>query len=237
MIHSGTHLKFFVSIEADGFLMSRDPWTIEIRDSFHRLALSIDKGECYRDTLGNWYFNMNAVPTGSYIAHTKISIPDEDFDPQQYMVITDKTHVVDVGLHSCQKPYRPCHCECETEGIITTITRVWSKSIDGADYLADKDGNYIYTSDGRRIQFIVQNEINDANMGKVQLNMTGEQFKQLIEGNDPNGQINTLPEALAAMQGISDDGSTIEESMTSNLTDEDMEKWFDDDPTNDDPEE
>ena len=42
-------------------------------------------------------------------------------------------------------------------------------------------------------------------MGKVILDtMTGEEFKKLIEGRDPNGEINTLPEMLDAARGISD---------------------------------
>ena len=48
-------------------------------------------------------------------------------------------------------------------------------------------------------------------MGKVKLKMTGEQFVQLIEGKDPNGAVNTIPELMQVMTGISDDKTVIEE--------------------------
>ena len=41
-------------------------------------------------------------------------------------------------------------------------------------------------------------------MAKVQLNMSGDDFKKLIEGNEPNSEVNTIPEVMAVMQGISD---------------------------------
>ena len=42
-------------------------------------------------------------------------------------------------------------------------------------------------------------------MAKVKLNMTGEQFKMLVEGENPNGAIDTIPEMMRATTGISDD--------------------------------
>lgn len=105
----------------------------------------------------------------------------------------------------------------------------------------------------------------------VIMNMTGDEFKRLIEQRDPNAVVDTLHEVLAMFEGISD-GETIadylrrlvadlpaesvgteqikddavmfrdlneevRDKMLNSLTDEDMEKWFDDDPTNDDPDE
>ena len=117
-------------------------------------------------------------------------------------------------------------------------------------------------------------ETRKATKKPVRLNMTGDEFKRLIEQRDPNHEVDTLQELMAMFEGI-DDGETIaqyvhrvavtpetmpedsvgteqikneavmlqdlnpevKDKMLNNLTDEDMEKWFDDDPTNDDPEE
>ena len=41
--------------------------------------------------------------------------------------------------------------------------------------------------------------------------MTGEEFLLLVEGKNPNNEIDTLPELMDAMQGISDDTTVVEE--------------------------
>ena len=41
--------------------------------------------------------------------------------------------------------------------------------------------------------------------------MTGDEFLKLIEGREPNSEINTIPELMDAMQGISDDRTVKEE--------------------------
>ena len=61
-------------------------------------------------------------------------------------------------------------------------------------------------------------------MGKVYLDtMTGEEFKQFIEGRNPDGQINTLPEMMDAAQGISDQ-ETIKEEIQSEVEESDVER-------------
>ena len=93
-------------------------------------------------------------------------------------------------------------CQCQH---VVQYQEVTTVSLDGDEYLADTDGKYILTSDGKRIAF--QNPTNDkiTDMGKVRLNMTGDEFKELIEGDNHDGTINTVPEQMRAMQGISDD--------------------------------
>jgi len=48
----------------------------------------------------------------------------------------------------------------------------------------------------------------DYGQQSVMMNMTGEEFKRLIEQQDPNGIVDTLQEVLAMFDGI-DDGETI----------------------------
>ena len=72
-------------------------------------------------------------------------------------------------------------------------------------------------------------------MGKVQLDtLTGDQFKMLIEGHNPDGNIDTLPEMLDAAKGISDD-TTIRKDVDDQIdeqldeqaaTDEDIDEMF-----------
>ena len=63
------------------------------------------------------------------------------------------------------------------------------------------------------------------------MKMTGDEFLQFMEGRNPDGTIDTIPELMDAAQGISDDGTTIkgeiEDEMDENtperVTPEDLE--------------
>lgn len=44
----------------------------------------------------------------------------------------------------------------------------------------------------------------------VVMNMTGDEFRQLVEGKDPNQVIETIPEILDFLHGI-EDGETLED--------------------------
>ncbi len=59
-------------------------------------------------------------------------------------------------------------------------------------------------------------------MGKVKLKMTGEQFLQLIEGKDPNGAVNTIPELMQVMTGV-DDQETIPQRIQDEIDDNEEE--------------
>ena len=60
-------------------------------------------------------------------------------------------------------------------------------------------------------------------MGKVILDtMTGEEFKQFIEGRNPDGDIDTVPEMLDAARGISD-STTIKEDVEQQMSEHDQD--------------
>lgn len=42
------------------------------------------------------------------------------------------------------------------------------------------------------------------------LNMTGEEFKRLVEQQNPNGQVDTMPELMKMFNGIGDDETIAE---------------------------
>ena len=65
-------------------------------------------------------------------------------------------------------------------------------------------------------------------MGKIKMQMTGEEFLRLIEGRDPNGEVNTIPEMMAAMEGISDD-ETIKGEIQEEIDENDQENEASDD--------
>ena len=70
------------------------------------------------------------------------------------------------------------------------------------------------------------------------MKMTGDEFLQLIEGRNPDGAIDTLPEMLDAARGISDQQTIkgeVQEQIDENeqeneATDSDIDEIFDDEP-------
>jgi hypothetical protein len=197
-------------------------------DRFGRVFKEYAKKDFIRDTEGNYYFQMKDVLTGEYKAITTIGIPDEDF-ASGYQQRTDAQIFLHVNMMMC---HPACGCRHKTDGMGVVIERVWSVSIDGEDYLADVDGNPILTSEGEKIYFINPIDKEDEDMGKVKLNMTGAEFKKLIEGDEPNSEVNTIPEVMRVMQGISDDTTVkkeiedeVEESDVERVTPEDLDNF------------
>ena len=67
------------------------------------------------------------------------------------------------------------------------------------------------------------------------MKMTGDEFLQFMEGTNPDGKIDTIPEMMAAAQGISDD-ETIQDDVQEQIeehdedneaTDADIDSIFD----------
>ena len=60
----------------------------------------------------------------------------------------------------------------------------------------------------------------------VRLNMTGEEFKKLLERKDPNNVVDTLNEVLAMFEGISDNETIaeyVQRTVSETVTDEVVE--------------
>ena len=222
MTTPGSDLKYRVTTTKEDFNLARDSFFIIVKNSYGRVTHRVTKNDCYYDSEGRWYFNIENVKEGGHTATFIGAYEDEDYDKQR-RVWTDRQPLFDCG-NDCTAPQKRHACE----GHLVHYEQVWAVSIDGEDYLADCDGNYIYTSDGKRIQFCNQlsNDIED--MGKIKMQMTGEEFLRLIEGRDPNGEVNTIPEMMAAMEGISDD-ETIKGEIQEEIDENDQENEASDD--------
>ena len=210
MTYPGTDLKFRITTTQPDFNLSEDNFEIKIKDQYNRVRLTLKKSDCFWDDQGNWYFVMDDVKTGIYFAWFHGSYEDEDYDDQR----RDFTDVQEL----CRVNYHDMPPRCHHRHVVQ-YEQVWTVSIDGEDYLADCDGNYVLTSDGNRICFKSNKQQTIEDMGKVRLNMTGDEFLQLVEGRDPNGEVNTIPEMMAAMDGISDD-ETIQHNVQEQIEQE-----------------
>ena len=218
MIYPGTDLKFRITTTQPDFNLSEDTFEIRIKDQYNRVRQVVTKSDCFWDDQGNWYFVMDNVKTGIYFAWFHGRYEDEDYDDQR----RDFTDVQEL----CRVNYNagPRHHHRH----VVQYEQVWTVSIDGEDYLVDCDGNYVLTSDGNRICFKSNKQQTIEDMGKVRLNMTGDEFLQLVEGRDPNGEVNTIPEMMAAMDGISDD-ETIKDEIQTEIDESDQENEATDD--------
>jgi hypothetical protein len=202
-VNPGTSLKFRLTITKDDFTLADDKWNIVIKNNLGRTVYRLTKNDCYHDTEGNWYFNIMQPQVGTYTAIFVGAYEDEDYDESK-RIWTDR-QVLFVCRDGCMMrqclQHHPASCPVHYE-------QVWNK--DG--YLADCYGRYIYTADGNRIQFTNELTQDIEELGSVKLKMTGEEFLQLIEGRNPDGKIDTLPEMMDAARGISD-GDTIKDEI------------------------
>lgn len=196
MIYPGTDLKFRITTTQPDFNLSEDNFEIKVKDQYGRVRQTVRKAGCFWDDQGNWYFVMDNVRTGIYFAWFHGCYEDGDYDDQR-RDFTDVQELCRVNYHAGPRHHHHKH--------VVQYEQVWTVSIDGEDYLADCDGNYVLTSDGNRICFKSNKQEIIDDMGKVRMNMTGDEFLLFMEGRDRNGEINTIPEMLDAARGISDD--------------------------------
>ena len=227
MVYPGTDKKYLITTTQEDFNLMEDSWEVLIKDRYGRVRYRRPKSECFWDSDGNYYFTLEGLRQGRYFAYFRGEYEDDDYDKQK-RVFTDVQKLLEVGL------VPDCPCRRKRKHVVQ-YTEVTTVSIDGEDYLADKDGKYIYTSDGMRICFKSDKSEKIEDMGKVKLDtLTGDEFKMLIEGHNPDGNIDTLPEMLDAAKGISDD-TTIRKDVDDQIdeqldeqaaTDEDIDEMF-----------
>ena len=222
MIYPGTDLKFRITAEIPDFRLSEDGFEITVRDKYMRTVAHITKQDCLRDSQGAWYFTLRKVRSGWYYASFRAYREDEDFDSGRALY-SDIQHLCTVGY--CDR-HAPLFSDCGEGSHKVCYEQVWTASVGGEDYLADCDGNYIYTSDGRRIQFLketqeTQDDTED--MTKVKMQMSGEEFLRQWEGRSPNGTIDTVPELYVAMRGISD-ARTVTEQIEEQVEEDEPER-------------
>lgn len=225
----GTDLKFRVTTTKEDFNMARDDFNIVIKNSYGRVTHRILKNDCFYDSEARWYFTVPNIAEGKHYAVFVGCYEDDDFDRQKR--IWHDRQPLFVGREGCMMTHRrvihPASCPVSYE-------QVWAVSVDGADYLADCNGEYVYTADGKRIQFSnsLSNEIEDDM--KIKMKMTGDEFLKLMEGKEPNEEVNTIPELMDAMRGISDDSTVIDEieekQEENEASDNDIDEIFDNEP-------
>lgn len=234
-IYPGMDLKIQVTTEFLDFHITDDDFEITIKNRWGQIKQTIKRDDCFWDADGRFYFTMENVKRGTYYAYFKGTYEDDDYDKQK-ATVTDYQPLVQVPDCGCNKSQtsnlQPQTCGCSHK---VHYQIVWTVSIDGDDYLAGSDGKYILTSDGCRIAFKNPKRKQIENMGKVYLDtMTGEEFKQFIEGRNPDQRIDTVPEMMDALHGISDDETVqqdvneqIEEGLEQNKgTEADIDEIF-----------
>lgn len=214
MIYPGTDLKFRITTTQPDFNLSENTFEIKIKDQYNRVRQVVTKSDCFWDDQGNWYFVMDNVKTGIYFAWFHGRYEDEDYDDQR-RDFADVQELCRVNYH-VGPMHRHRHHKVHYE-------QVWTVSIDGDEYLCDCDGNYVLTSDGKRICFKSNKSQEIDDMGKVRMKMTGDEFLEFMEGSNPDGKIDTIPEMMDAVHGISDD-TTIKNEIEEEVAESDVER-------------
>ena len=229
VVPPGTDMKFRVTVTKENFSQDDDSFNIVIKNRWGRVVARLLKSDCYQDSEGRWYFNVENVQEGEHFAVFVGAIADTDYGKGQRM--WHDRQPLFTGSVCCRTTETSPH---SCEGHDVQYEQVWTMNVGDGEYLADRDGNFVYTSDGQRIAF----QGRSSSDGKVRMQMTGDEFLQLIEGRDPNGEVNTIPEIMAAMDGISDD-ETIPQKIQNEIdenneedeaSDEDIDSIFNQNP-------
>ncbi|MCH5307257.1 MAG: hypothetical protein J1E37_04195 [Prevotella sp.] len=193
MIHPGTDLKFKVTTHIAGFSMRSNDFTIIIRKRWAKIVGVFSKDNMLIDEYGNFYFVLAAVPSGVYYAEFNAYKADSDFnDGVQHIV--DEQLLVTVG-----DDVKRLRCAGETDGAVVIYNRVFTESIGSHIYLADENGEPILDANGERIALT---RASGDNGTQIKLSMTGEQVKELLERHNENGVIDTIPEAMDALNDL-----------------------------------
>ena len=225
MNYSGQDLKFKIISEFPALSLADSDFSIIIKNEFGRVMYRIKKEQCFVDGDGNYYFGVEKVCDGNYTAFFKGMIADGDYDKEK-AAITDEQPIFTVGVRNGNGK----DAIFESDKHKVRYEQVYVVNLDGDEYLADVDGKLFNTSDGKKIAF--KNGTRGEDDRKIRLNMTGEEFKMLVEGRNPNGKTDTLQEMLDAAEGISDDktiNEEIDEKQEENeASDSDIDEIFDD---------
>lgn len=144
MVYPGTDLKFRMTALSEELDLERDDWSILIVDPYGRKR-KVTKDEFFQDSEGRWYFTIDRSHNGQYYVRFDWAIPDDDFDAQVRNV-RDMQFLVEVGM--CGPKRKQC-CQCKHP---VAYELIWTANLDDGTYLADKDGNLIYSNEGARIQ-------------------------------------------------------------------------------------
>lgn len=162
MAYPGQDLKYRITTTKQDFMLSEGDFEIVIKNSWGRVLWRIAKEDCFYDTEGRWYFAMENAPQGVYTAIFLGSYEDEDYVKQE-RVFTDVQPLCIVDERG-GKEYQP------DASHDVQYEQIWTINVADGEYLADRDGNFVYTSDGQRISFSDRSSTD----GKVRLSMTGK---------------------------------------------------------------
>lgn len=148
IVSAGNDLKFRVWTDFSDFSMAEDNFSIIIKNRWGQAMATIQKDDCFRDTEGNYYFTLENVHTGVYFATFIAELDDDDYE-KQTRIRTDIQYIVTVSTCCCNATTPQCSCDHQVH-----YEQVWTTDVDGTPYLVGRDGEYILTSDGKRIPFL-----------------------------------------------------------------------------------
>lgn len=192
MIYTGTDLKFKMSASVVGFHLKYDNFCVVIKNRWNQVKYIIEKSDMLTDNSGNYYFMITNVQKGVYYAELTVERNDNDFDSgiqhmvdRQYLVSVDSEEFFDENT--------------STEGMAVAYQRVWYVNVGGYVYLAESDGTPILDADGNRIYLRSSGSDESAD---VHLDITVKQLKELLEGKNDNGKIDTIPEMVDTLGGM-----------------------------------
>lgn len=197
MIYENTDLKFKVVCSLKDFSLADDDFVITIQSEWQKVT--VPKDGTFRDKEGNFYFILEGLAAGTYKATFCAQIADADF-PDYQQAVTDRQTLCIIGGAAGRFP---CACDDGEEHFVT-YERIMTANVGGQTFLQDADGRYILDANGERIRLEQPSQAATVEKG-YKIDLTGEELNTLLTGRKSDGTVNTIPELMDEMEGISDD--------------------------------
>ena len=139
--------KYQITINRQGFLMSRDPFSVTLHYGMLGKSLKIDKSQMANNERDEWYFMF---PTddmvGRVVAECRFDVPDTDY-PDGYRTEVDLQYLCFVATTPLPNGICVPGEKCKDETVHYERTEL-SDIAELYVYLTDRRGNKFVTSDG-----------------------------------------------------------------------------------------
>ena len=157
IVERGAEVKFKITIEREGFVMSRDDFEVKLSWGMMKQSMTIKKNEMLTNEAGEYFFVFTVANdmVGRLMAECSYDVPDEDYQDGKRTEVNRQclALVIDHPL-----PPRICVPGAPVSGCNVTYERVYASDVEEAYlYLTDKHGRKLVTSDGYYICVLNEN--------------------------------------------------------------------------------
>lgn len=156
IVERGAEVKFKITIEREGFIMSRDNFELKLSWGMMNENLTIKKNQMLTNESGEWFFVFTVADdmVGRLMVECICEVPDNDYPDHKRTEVNRQclALVVDHPL-----PPRICIPGAPVPGNNVTYQQIYQSDVeDRYEYLTDCKGRKLVTTDGYYLCALVE---------------------------------------------------------------------------------